>query len=95
MNELETNLRWTCQALLLLNGNGFPSVIRATRILNAGGLCKDAWEDKLLEVSLAIIEGTEHIDIPSLKALRKTVEKEMFSIVNIEQKGYERTKYSD
>ena len=73
MNELETNLRWACQALLLLNKNGFPLVIRATRILNARGLCKDAWEDKLLEVSLAIIEGTKHIDHPALSALRKTV----------------------
>ena len=89
------NHGWTCQTLLLLNKDGFPSVIRATRILNSRGLCKDAWEDKLLEVSQAIIEGTEHIDIPSLKALRKIVEKEMLSVVNIEQKEYEGTKPND
>jgi hypothetical protein len=56
---------------------------------------KKAKDTKTRKSGWAIIEGTEHIDIPSLKALRKIVEKEMLSVVNIEQKEYEGTKLND
>jgi hypothetical protein len=75
MTELEANLRWTCEALILLNANGFPCARETQRILNSRGLSPKEWEKELTKMASNIIEVTKHISHPALTALKESLDK--------------------
>lgn len=61
---IEHNLRWACQWLALLHRSGFPTLPLAEAALVTGD------PETIRASATRLVEGTRHLNHPSLVALR-------------------------
>lgn len=72
--DLESNLRWACQAMSILNRHGFPSIPVAEKVLNTPGQSPAEWIERMKVVGRQLSDGTSHLSHPALVALKRSLE---------------------